>query len=103
MIPSGPGAEPVLVFRKASSTCLREIRSVIDPEKWSAKLMAASRSTMSTICAGVDTVPPSMAAKDLTHPSAACVAVASGMPSSPTIFWDWLKILKRFLTFGTDS
>ena len=67
MIPSGPGAEPVLVFRKASSTCLREIISVIGPKKWSARMMAASRSTMSTICADVVTVPPSMAAKDLTY------------------------------------
>ena len=73
MIPSSPGAEPVLVFRKASSTCVREIISVIGPENWSAKLMAASRRTMSTICAAVVTVPPSIAAKDLTQPSAALV------------------------------
>ena len=85
MIPSGPGAEPVLVLRKASSICLHEILSVIGPEDWSAKMMAASRRTMSTICAAVVTVPPSMAAKDLTHPPAALVAVANGMPSSSTI------------------
>ena len=85
MIPSGPGAEPVLVLRKASSTCLREIMSVIGPVNWSAKLMAASRRTMSTICAAVVTVPPSMAAKDLTHPSAALVAVANDIPSSSII------------------
>ena len=77
MIPSGPGADPVLVFRKASSTCLREIRSVIGPENWSARLMAASRNTMSTICDAVVTVPPSMAAKALTHPSATLVALAN--------------------------
>ena len=85
MIPSGPGAEPVLFFRKASSTCLREIMPVIGPEYWWAKLMAASCKTISTICAAVVTVPPSMAAKDLTQQSAALVAVAKGMASSFTI------------------
>ena len=38
MTPSGPGAEPALVFRKASSTCLREVMSVIGPEYWCAKV-----------------------------------------------------------------
>ena len=84
-MPSGLGAKPVLVLRKASSTCLREIKSVIGREKWSAKLTAASHSSMSTICVAVVTGPPSRAAKALTQPSATLVAVANGMPSSPTI------------------
>lgn len=31
VIPSGPGAEPILIILSASSTCLREIRSVTGP------------------------------------------------------------------------
>ena len=84
MIPSGPGAEPVWVFLKASSTCLLETSSVIGPENWSAKLVAASLNMMSTICDALVTVPPSIAAKDLTQPSAALVAVANGIPNSST-------------------
>ena len=84
MIPSGPGAEPVLVFRKASSTCLLETSSVIGPGNRSAKLVAASLNMMSTICDALVTVPPSIAAKDLTQPSAALAAVANGIPNSST-------------------
>ena len=85
MIPSGPGADPALVFRRASSTCLLDMMSVIGPEYWLAKQMAASCKTISIICSADVMVPPSIVANALTQPSAALVAVGNGVPSLSTI------------------
>ena len=70
--------------------------SVIGPEYWFAKQMAASCRTISIICSAELTVPPSIAAKVLTHPSATLVAVGNGVPSLSTIsgigcrYWGYL-------------
>ena len=96
MTPSGPGAEPVLVFRKASSTSLLEMMSVIGSEYWWAKKVAASCRTISTICSAVVTVPPSMAAKDLTQPSAALWAVGKSTPNSSMSSGTGLKYCGTF-------
>ena len=85
MMPSGPSADPIFVFSQGFFYLSSRNYVCYWFENWSARLMVASRNTMSTICVSVVTVPPSMAAKDLTHPSTALVALATGMPSSPTI------------------
>ena len=77
--------------------------SVIGPDYWLAKQMAVSCKTISIICSADVMVPPSIAAKDLTQPSAALVAVGKGVPSLSTISGIGCRYWGTVFPFGAHS